>query len=65
PSHNSRDYGKPFVELFTAAGYDFYKLDAALFAPAEVWVSHVGSGATWHAGKLALDLLAREWVVEA
>ena len=65
PSLNSRDYGKPFVELFTAAGYDFYKLDAALFAPAEVWVSHVGSGATWHAGKLALDLLAREWVAQA
>jgi methenyltetrahydromethanopterin cyclohydrolase len=65
PSANSRDYGRPFVELFTAAAYDFYKLDAALFAPAEVWVSHVGSGQTWHAGALALDLLAREWVAQA
>jgi methenyltetrahydromethanopterin cyclohydrolase len=65
PSCLSRDYGKPFAELFTAAGYDFYKLDAALFSPAEVWVSHVGSGQTWHAGKLALDILARVWLSEA
>jgi methenyltetrahydromethanopterin cyclohydrolase len=65
PSSNSRDYGKPFVDLFTAAGYDFYQLDAALFAPAEVWVSHVGSGATWHAGQLALDVLTRGWMAPA
>ncbi|MFM2065596.1 MAG: hypothetical protein RLZZ584_505 [Pseudomonadota bacterium] len=65
PSANSRDYGQPFAALFAAAGHDFYKLDAALFAPAEVWVSHVGSGRTWHAGQLALDLLAREWITPA
>jgi methenyltetrahydromethanopterin cyclohydrolase len=60
PSRNSRDHGRPFAQLFTAAGYDFYQLDPALFAPAEVWVSHLDSGQTWHAGSLDLGLL--QWV---
>ncbi len=62
PSLNSRDYGRPFAELFKAAGYDFYKLDAALFAPAEVWVSHLDSGQTWHAGHLNMQLLCNAWM---
>jgi len=61
PSANSRDFGRSFGELFAAAGHDFYKLDGALFAPAEVWVSHVGSGKTWHAGALRMDLLRAWW----
>jgi methenyltetrahydromethanopterin cyclohydrolase len=65
PSLNSRDYGRSFAELFTAAGHDFYKLDGALFAPAEVWVSHLGSGQTWHAGRLNMELLLGLWQREA
>jgi methenyltetrahydromethanopterin cyclohydrolase len=65
PSLNSRDYGRSFADLFKAAGYDFYKLDAALFAPAEVWVSHLDSGQTWHAGRLNMDLLRGAWISEA
>jgi methenyltetrahydromethanopterin cyclohydrolase len=65
PSLNSRDYGRGFAELFTAAGYDFYKLDGALFAPAEVWVSHLGSGQTWHAGRLNMPLLNSLWQKES
>ena len=61
PSVNSADHGRSFGELFAAAGNDFYKLDGALFAPAEVWVSHVGSGRTWHAGSLRMDLVDRLW----
>ncbi|GAB3757211.1 methenyltetrahydromethanopterin cyclohydrolase [Ramlibacter monticola] len=61
PSENSRDYGRSFGELFEAAGYDFYKLDGALFAPAEVWVSHMPSGRTWHAGSLRMSLLRELW----
>ena len=62
PSLNSRDYGRSFADLFKAAGYDFYQLDAALFAPAEVWVSHLDSGQTWHAGRLNMDLLRGTWL---
>lgn len=61
PSGNSADHGRSFGELFAAAGHDFYKLDGALFAPAQVWVSHVGSGRTWHAGALRMDLLLALW----
>lgn len=64
PSSTSRDYGKPFRELFEAAEYDFYKLDGALFAPAQVWVSNLDTGRTWHAGATDLALLRRLWVAE-
>jgi methenyltetrahydromethanopterin cyclohydrolase len=65
PSSNSRDYGRSFAEIFKAAGYDFYKIDGALFAPAEVWVSNVDSGNTWHAGALNMGLLQGLWLKEA
>jgi methenyltetrahydromethanopterin cyclohydrolase len=65
PSLNSRDYGRSFAQLFTDAGYDFYKLDGALFAPAEVWVSHLESGRTWHAGQLNMPLLHQLWLEAA
>lgn len=65
PSCGSRDHGHSFAELFEAAGYDFYKLDAALFAPAEVWVSNLDSGNTWHGGRLDMALLRRLWLQEA
>jgi len=65
PSHNSRDYGRGFADIFKAADYDFYKIDGALFAPAEVWVSSLESGRTWHGGRLNLDLLRGQWLGEA
>ena len=52
PSRNSRDYGRSFADIFKAVEYDFYKIDPALFAPAEVWVSNLDSGNTWHGGAL-------------
>ena len=65
PSRNSRDYGRSFADIFKAAEYDFYKIDGALFAPAEVWVSNLDSGNTWHAGALNMPLLTDLWLQEA
>jgi methenyltetrahydromethanopterin cyclohydrolase len=65
PSINSRDYGRSFAEIFKAAEYDFYKIDGALFAPAEVWVSNVDSGNTWHGGALNMGLLQGLWLKNA
>jgi methenyltetrahydromethanopterin cyclohydrolase len=65
PSHNSRDHGASFADIFKAAEFDFYKIDGALFAPAEVWVSNLDSGNTWHAGGLDMALLRRLWLSEA
>ena len=36
PSCSSPQFGQPFAQLFEASGRDFYKLDPALFAPAEI-----------------------------
>jgi methenyltetrahydromethanopterin cyclohydrolase len=65
PSRNCGDHGRSFADIFQAAGYDFYKIDAALFAPAEVWVSNLDSGNTWHAGALDMALLNGLWRQEA
>lgn len=65
PSRNSRDYGRSFADIFQAAEYDFYKIDGALFAPAEVWVSNTDSGNTWHAGAPDMGLLQALWLQEA
>ncbi|PMS37953.1 methenyltetrahydromethanopterin cyclohydrolase [Trinickia symbiotica] len=61
PASNSRDYGRPFAEIFTSFNYDFYQIDPALFAPAEVWVSSLESGATWHGGRVDARLLHEQW----
>jgi methenyltetrahydromethanopterin cyclohydrolase len=65
PSGNSSDHGRSFADLFKQSGYDFYKIDPALFAPAEVWVSNLDSGHTWHGGALDMALLQRLWLQEA
>jgi methenyltetrahydromethanopterin cyclohydrolase len=65
PSRNSRDYGRSFADIFKAAEYDFYKIDPALFAPAEVWVSNLDSGNTWHGGELNMPLLRGLWLQES
>ncbi len=62
PSSTSRDYGRSFGDIFRDYEYDFYKIDPALFAPAEVWVSNLDSGRTWHGGGLNMDLLRRLWL---
>jgi methenyltetrahydromethanopterin cyclohydrolase len=65
PSRNSRDHGRAFADIFKEVGFDFYRIDPALFAPAEVWVSNLDSGNTWHAGASDLALLRRVWLHEA
>ncbi len=57
PSSASKDYGRPFGEIFKAVEYDFYKIDPMLFSPAMVAVTSLSSGKTFHAGKVDLELL--------
>lgn len=57
PSSGSDAYGKPFAEIFAAVDGDFYKIDGMLFSPAQVTVSNVETGASFHAGKLAPDIV--------
>lgn len=57
PSSASKDYGKPFADIFKDTGYDFYKIDPMLFSPASVIVTSLKSGKSFHAGKLDEALL--------
>jgi len=57
PSSSSKDYGKPFADIFKDSGYDFYKIDPMLFSPAKVTISSVKTGKSFHAGKLDEKLL--------
>ena len=61
PSSSSDDYGRPFGEIFKDVGYDFYKIDPMLFSPAQVAVSSLSTGHTFHAGKIDLDLLNKSF----
>ncbi|MGR9087055.1 MAG: methenyltetrahydromethanopterin cyclohydrolase [Gammaproteobacteria bacterium] len=57
PSSTSKDYGKPFADIFKHYEYDFFKIDAMLFSPASVIVTAVESGRSFHAGRLDNELL--------
>lgn len=57
PSSASRDYGRPFAEVFKAVNMDFYKIDPMLFSPAAVTVTAVESGRSFTGGRLDAALL--------
>lgn len=57
PAEASRDYGTPFYDTFKHYNNDFYKIDPLLFSPAEVWLTSIASGTTFHAGRLNPDVL--------
>lgn len=59
PSSSSESYGRPFAEIFKEAGYDFYKVDPGLFAPAVITVTNARTGNTFRAGELNLEVLRR------
>ena len=61
PSSTSKDYGRPFSEIFKEVNYDFYKIDPLLFSPAKVSVTSIKTGKTFHAGKLDKDLLDKSF----
>ena len=54
PSMASKDYGKPFLQIFREADKDFYKIDHGLFAPAVLMINNAKTGKTFKAGKLTL-----------
>ncbi len=61
PSSTSKDYGRPFSEIFKEVNYDFYKIDPLLFSPAKVSVTSIKTGKTFHAGKLDKDFLDKSF----
>jgi methenyltetrahydromethanopterin cyclohydrolase len=63
PSSTSKDYGKPFSEIFKAAKYDFYNIDPALFAPAVIMVNNITTGSFLKAGSVNADVLKQSIMV--
>jgi methenyltetrahydromethanopterin cyclohydrolase len=59
PSSESKSYGKPFYDLFKEAKFDFYKIDAGLFAPAVVTVNNLKTGKIFTAGKTNEAILTK------
>jgi len=59
PSKASKDYGKPFIEIFKEANYDFYKIDPNLFAPAVVTINNVKTGNVFRAGEINTEILRK------
>jgi methenyltetrahydromethanopterin cyclohydrolase len=57
PASGSRDYGRPFAEIFRAFKGDFYAIDPMLFSPAEAIVTAVESGESFRAGRIDAALL--------
>ena len=57
PSSSSSDHGAPFAEIFGRVNGDFYKIDGALFSPAEAIVTSVKTGNTFRGGRLEPDLV--------
>jgi methenyltetrahydromethanopterin cyclohydrolase len=61
PSSASRDYGRPFAEVFAAAGGDFYKIDPMLFSPGLVEITALETGRCFRRGRIDMELLARSF----
>ncbi|MFW6117055.1 MAG: methenyltetrahydromethanopterin cyclohydrolase [Thermoproteota archaeon] len=57
PSESSSDYGKPFLEIFKEADYDFYNIDNELFAPAVLTINNIKTGNTFTSGKINAPIL--------
>ena len=46
-----------FMDIFKEAGFDFYKIDSNIFAPAVVAITNAKTGKTFRAGNLDVDVL--------
>ncbi len=64
PSVTSKDYGQPFYKTFKKAKFDFYKVDAGMFAPAEITVNEINSGKTFTSGKINPEVLLESFGIE-
>jgi len=61
PSAGSRDYGRPFAEIFNSYNGDFYAMDRLLFSPARVAVTALASGRSFQGGALDEALIDKSF----
>jgi len=58
-SSMSKQYGRPFAEIFKEAGRDFYKVDPNLFAPSMMTINNAKTGKTFTAGGINTEVLMK------
>jgi len=61
PANTSSSYGKPFIETFKAANYNFYDIDPGLFAPAVFTITNIKTGKSLTVGKVNNELLKESY----
>ncbi len=61
PANTSPSYGKPFIETFKAANYNFYDIDPGLFAPAKYTVINTKTGRSITVGNVNNELLKKSY----
>lgn len=61
PSASSRDFGKPFAQVFKEYEYDFYKVDPMLFSPAKATVTSMETGHSFESGEIHEALLEQSF----
>ena len=61
PASASSDYGEPFGKVLKAADFDFYAIDPLLFSPAQIRLTSAGSGRSFEAGRVNLEVLERSF----
>jgi methenyltetrahydromethanopterin cyclohydrolase len=64
PACSSSAFGKPFLEVFEAAGRDFYKIDRQLFSPAEVTFCNLDTGKVHRFGRTEPDVLKTSFGID-
>ncbi len=64
PSNNSKDYGKPFKQIFEQYEGDFYKIDGNLFSPAKIIINSIETGETFISGEIDRNLIHRSFFQE-
>lgn len=58
-SSASKQYGRPFAEIFKEANLDFYEVDSKLFAPAVMEINNAKTGETFRSGRVDVAVLRR------
>ena len=63
PSSASKDYGRPFADIFKSVNMDFYQIDPLLFSPAKVTIINLNTGNNFMAGALDEALLSKSFII--
>ena len=65
PASASDDHGRPFIEIFEAAGGDFYQIDPHLFSPAVVTFINLDTGTVHRFGHVERDVLLKSFGLDS